>query len=138
MAHGQGIAWARVCESASWRFRSQFLPVRCGFASDLPVMRASQLKVLPLDGGQVVPTAAVGLGVESPAEPVPIGTRLSAEARSSDLNDSSLYLNPELSLVEFQRRVLEEVRDARNPLLERVKFLSILSSNLDEFFMVRV
>jgi polyphosphate kinase len=101
-------------------------------------MRASQLKVLPLDGGQVVPTAAVGLGVESPAEPVPIGTRLSAEARSSDLNDSSLYLNPELSLVEFQRRVLEEVRDARNPLLERVKFLSILSSNLDEFFMVRV
>ena len=52
--------------------------------------------------------------------------------------DPSLYLNPELSLLQFQRRVLEEARDERNPLLERVKFLTILSSNLDEFFMVRV
>ncbi len=54
------------------------------------------------------------------------------------LDDPSLYNNRELSLLEFQRRVLEEARDERNKLLERVKFLSIVSSNLDEFFMIRV
>ena len=54
------------------------------------------------------------------------------------LHDPSLYLDREVSLMAFQRRVLEEARDPENPLLERVKFLSILFSNLDEFFMVRV
>src|SRR5208283_2159777 len=53
-------------------------------------------------------------------------------------NSADLYINRELSLLEFQCRVLEEAIDQDNPLLERVKFLAILGSNLDEFFMVRV
>ena len=54
------------------------------------------------------------------------------------LEDPSLYFNDKVSWLGFNRRVLEEAEDERNPLLERVKFLAITASNLDEFFEVRI
>src|SRR5437763_1589088 len=66
------------------------------------------------------------------------GSERATATKGSDLSSPSLFFNRELSLLQFQRRVLAQATDRRHPPLERMKFIAIVSSNLDEFFMVRV
>ena len=61
-----------------------------------------------------------------------------SSARARDLDAPELYLNRELTWLRFNRRVLHEASDARNPPLERLKFFAIFASNIDEFFMKRI
>src|SRR5579859_5143498 len=62
----------------------------------------------------------------------------SPRSRGRDFSRPDLYINREVSAVSFIRRVLEEARSPRHPLLERVKFVSFVSRQIDEFLMVRV
>src|SRR3989442_4006504 len=57
---------------------------------------------------------------------------------ATELEQPDLYINRELSWIEFNRRVFEQAQDSRHPLLERVKFISIFENNLDEFIMIRL
>ncbi len=88
-------------------------------------------------------TSSTAVPALSPAStPTPKSVTLSqgqpADAAALDLSAQSLYLNRELSWIEFNARVLAEAENEAVPLLERLKFHAIVSSNLDEFFMVRV
>ncbi len=71
-----------------------------------------------------------------PAQRMALSHHIASPA--TDLDDPYLYINRELSWLQFNWRVLEEALDERHPLLERVKFLAIFATNLDEFFMIRV
>lgn len=68
----------------------------------------------------------------------PVVTQSPQQTCDVDFDDPRWYLNRELTWLEFNRRVLNEAADPRTPLLERVNFLSIVGSNLDEFFMKRI
>ncbi len=73
-----------------------------------------------------------GSEVEAQVRPAP------APAATLALDDPALYISRELTWLEFNDRVLEEALDERNPLLERLKFIAIYGTNLDEYFMIRV
>lgn len=60
------------------------------------------------------------------------------EIKNNQSSPATAYLNRDLSWIEFNRRVLKEAQDPDNPLMERARFLAIVSSNLDEFISVRV
>jgi polyphosphate kinase len=83
------------------------------------------------------PVKAPGAKASKHKPPEAAGEVTSA-APGFDLNNSEWYLNRELTWLGFNQRVLHEAEDCRTPLLERLKFIAIVSSNLDEFFMKRI
>ena len=96
-----------------------------------PVDTTHEADVVEREATRLVSPAAV-----TPPDPTPLPDP-DADGRH-DLRQSGYYLNRELTWLNFNFRVLNEAEDDRVPLLERVKFIAIVSSNIDEFFMKRI
>jgi polyphosphate kinase len=83
-----------------------------------------------------MPQTSLKASTEEPETPAAVAAL--APPAPERISDPKNFINRELSWLEFNRRVLEEAQDPTQPLIERVKFLNIFSSNLDEFFEIRV
>jgi polyphosphate kinase len=105
---------------------------------DAPPLRSSEdpcalpSSLMVTDDGELQP----GSPPRTPPDPTPVP--VPGPEGAFDLQAPELYLNREITWLNFNYRVLNEARDPRTPLLERVKFLAIVGSNLDEFFMKRI
>ena len=110
------------------------IPATEAIEPELPTAEASEPEIPAAEAVEPETPTAEAIEPETPAaeiiEPEP--------AQFEDLDAPELYLNRELTWLEFNRRVLHEAQDENNPLLERLKFVGIVSSNLDEFFMKRI
>ncbi|MBT8479429.1 MAG: hypothetical protein KJO06_10965, partial [Gemmatimonadetes bacterium] len=123
-------------------------PLPASRSSDEPVAAEEEEFALPVaePDGEIPDTAASDGILPDPEEvdsaqprTTPPDTVPVPEPEGAfDLDDPALYLNRELTWLNFNYRVLAEAADSRVPLLERLKFLAIVSSNLDEFFMKRI
>jgi polyphosphate kinase len=94
-----------------------------------PAGASTELAPLENDDSSAVPATIT---------PLAKSTRRADEAPAIDLDNSALYLNREMSYLQFNLRVLDQARNSRHPLLERLMFLLIFSSNLDEFYEIRI
>ena len=102
---------------------------------------AAMIGRLGMRGDDLCQTRTMARPTRRPVRNLPglsLSTSVCDETPVEDLPDALLYINRELSLLDFFERVLDEARDRTNPLLERLKFIGIAQSVLGEFFMVRM